>query len=1448
MPRGDKPEELRSGKRPLVLGVVLVVLLGVAVFFWKDAIFGSKEEARPERPRRRTPSSRTTTRTAPQTSKLTEEEKYNKVFQMEIALQELEVLAAVKPSASDLDVRLSDTIKALESFSRELGLTGNTRDGLSRSVDANKEWLCEQVFARAGELLSEYRFNSAKQLLADCVPSESAAASVPENSRSRSRARRTPTKTTAKQKCTNLAKSDLLRLGLEGQVCIWINRGTDELGLERVSIELDPPEESQYFVEHTAASATEAGANGSSGSLMRAPVRTQSSSATRSLSSRNRRSPAVQWTAKWGSASENLAYILAEQSLAENSGQPAEAAALYATARQLEEKCTSFETAGEADAALLARLSRRTIDEKKQGEVRGLINQCQYSKAESQARELLSESPGNPENWRWLVRCYLESCNTLPMAINRSDLLRGAEGAGQASKYEVLNSLLAVSLLWSERPEGIGGQDYRDLAGVRTSKLTEAGNYAGKYSGIVEWLRAESIDIALQDFRFRPFLAGEPIDLVDRQGVSYTIYGDHGPEGQPALIVARGVAASGESGVYLQMPDGWRYQLVNVYPPEYEDVFPNDMGVRSIAKPKVKAVTSLGQISTCSLAGQNTLPVINRISVLRCEQSSRKGDSEGSWTLSIPRSALSREQVSQESRRNTSSSRERPSPFIEVNFSSGSSPRSTSSGNGSRQGQSRPITCLVRSARAEFAYFNDDKGPYLIGANGRRFYSDGRGLLRAREESGLTWNIAVEDRACPRELQVQMDRYNRASSSSSSYGGGIQYGGAGRPNGGVSEKEQLTTASAAWWLGQIAGQNSKSGRQEQSGPVAGRWLETEGRRIVQVQGQMLESGPNGLSDEVFYSVDDAAELLKMAEGLYASSLDSWPTLGGQVYREINMERLGELIGQAGSQQKRTAAPGMTYGRPSRTTSRKSRGGAGQVYLDPEEEGYQALNSLHAKDYNGYLAISGDLIGIWSLRIQQGISEDVLGAVAKVQAIETMGDGAEDPTSLFGPDIESQALDKTTWITGRRSSTSRRSTSGDGTRRNVPTDERFFMDASMLEGDCRLRGAFLGREVGLLYQGRKAARYGELRVRCFFLAEFREWLEHRQGGRRTLPEELADIEQEWQKIVETPGSVGLQRSLQAAKGETMTVAWPELSAGAVSDDKKASGFLGSLFGSTKTSSSETQASKAMMTLEAWLDAENTERERLPGGQVLVNSQFDWGRAAISGAGRSLDEEKEIAEGEEIPSAAQRAERIVGLAGAYESTGKADAATAEALWQLGSYAASMGMIEEAQECLGQAGTAYVKLAEEAGAGSSGYGGQDVETLREYYRNRTAALLCLAQAGAVEESGGWPDNSVLLLGEVEAKISQLQRHWSEAVGDDSLSGSLQAALKVVATARKSRLERGYENPRMRFWWWYYPLKEQDARLAGGRQGTGSARGPQAMERPTLQYVPGAENQPGR
>ena len=764
------------------------------------------------------------------------------------------------------------------------------------------------------------------------------------------------------------------------------------------------------------------------------------------------------------------------------------------------------------------------------------------------------------------------------------------------------------------------------------------------------------------------------------------------------------------------------------------------------------------------------------------------------------------------------------------------------------------ITCLVRSVRTEVAFFNDEKGAYLIGADGKRFYSDGKGMLRAEDKSGLVWNVALEDRACPRELQVQMVRYYGVSNSGSS-SRGPSYGGPVRPNGGAPDKGQLTTSSAAQWLGQIAGQGSKSGGQKQRGPVAGRWLETDGRRIVQVGGQMLEAGPAGLSNELFYSVEDAGELLQMAKKLCDSSLESWPTLGGQVYRRINSERLERLIGQSSNKQRRTTAPGMSYGKPSRTTSRKSRR-VGQASIEPYEESERARGSFLAGDNNRTLAISGDLTAAWSLRIQQGINEDAVGAIVKVQGVgETIGSDGDDPKALFGPDIKSQALDKTTYITGRRPGTNatKRGTDSNGGQRDLQVGERLFLDSRMLAEGCFLRAVSLGK-AGLGYEARKAARHGELRVRCFFLAELQEWLRKRQGGRHTLPSELAGVEEDWQKIVEPSDSVGLQRALQAARGEAVTVAWPEVSAksgSAGSSGKQGSGFLGSLLGSKKIEGSETRPIRAAMTLEAWLDTGNSQREKLPARQVLVSSQFDWGRAVISGTGILKGEKGKETEGEGLALTTERAEEIIRLAGAYESSGRADAATAEALWELGSYAACVGLIEEAQDCLGQAGTAYIQLAEEAAASFNayGYGGPDIAALREYYKNRTAALLCLAHAGAVEELGGWPDNSVLVLGEVGAKLSQLERQWSDAAGSGTVSGVLQAASDLVESAKTSRSEVGYEYPRKRFWWWHYPFRKQQSQLASDRrQRTGSSVSRRAATRPPLIYDPGAKNQRGQ
>ena len=1457
VPSGRKPPELRSGKRPIVLAVIMVGLLVVVAVVWRKQLFGGGSKPGPSEPHTR-PERRTTRGSVAEVSKLTVEEKAARTEKMEQMLAELEQLAGIKPAREEVDEALVEASKALEKFTQDLGIGSNIREGLGLVVAQNKEWLYEQVLGRARDLLGQYRFASAKKLLADCVGSESSGVPTTSSSRStsRSRARRPSYTFTARNRCLELARSDLLRLGLEGQVCIWVREQTGEAGQEQISIRLDPPDESQYLVEHTErADSNAAGQMQGPGGIVVVPEQEKSRPRNTSRRTSRTRTPArPEWVGQWGAASEHLGYILAEKSRAEAGGEQSRAADFYALARKLEEKCTTFETAGKTDAELMERLSQRKSDRKIQQDIAGLIGQCRYTKALARAKQLLAESSENPDNSSWLIRSYLESCNAEPLGVDRSELLGQAQKAAKSSSYEVLNNILAVSLLWPDRPEGMGGARYKELAGTREIQLREVSKYGGKYTAIIDWLKAENIDIVLQDFRFSPFLSGEPVGLLDRQGVLYTVYSQEGEQDEPALTVARVPEGVNGPGMYVQMPDGWRYKIVNVFAPE-SAAEPNAPDGRNFAKPTVKAVVEVEQINPSSIPGHNTIPVLNRVSVLRCEPAGGGRGASG-WTLLIPKTALPREQVSQESRRSTDSSR-RPtagrygtsasngqSRFIEINFGSARVDRRNTSRTESEVAQSLPITCLVRSERAGFSFFTDEKGQYLVGADGKRFYFDAKGLLSADDEFGVSWNIALQSRACPAELQGQIDRYYQKSISG---GSAIEDRTGGRRQG----QGILTAADAALWLARIA-RPDRSKRQGQGRPLIYRWLETEGKSIVQVEGQMLEVDQAGLDDKIFYSKQDATDLLKMAEGFYEASLQSWPTLGGQVYKTINIERLRRLIGEQGGKQKRPTQPaGMmprtnghrVSGRASPRTSR----GQEQLSLDIYEEFQRAQASLSSGDINSALALYGDVIGASSLNLRKGISDDVVFSSVPTVKTGQVGQGeAEDGLRLFRPDVKSQALDRTTWITGRASgkSKTKRSSGLDEEGQDFQEDERFFLEADILVQACIGRAQAL-QKAGFAVRAREILRHTGLRIRCYLLPELNEWLGSRPGGLADVAAVIDEIKVRWQQIAEGGGDVGLQRALQAAEGQAMTVDWPKnldseaflRSEGATNPGTSLTGVSSLLAGATTAS----EPAKAAMSLEEWLNPERAGLDELSGRALLVSSEFNWASGTVLGGDGA---------GEEAPIPAERAQRTIALARAYQSSGGGDLATAEALLQLGAYMAAMGFAEESAECLGQAGALYSRLAEAVVGDSEGSAGQDSEALRKYYMYRTAGLLALAEAAAMGDSAVWPDTSALLLGEIEAKISQLGRGWSKAGGDDSLAWMFTVGAETVSWVERLCFDRGYEYPRMRFWWWNYPLEsEQGQAQVNGQAKVARTRGGKPAGRPRLEYIePGANGKSGQ
>ncbi len=1427
-----RPPELRSGKKAVIFGLILVAVLVLVVVVWQTDWFSSKKE--PSRPQpHTTPTTPATTR-APIEKKpaITAEILREQTDQLELQLATLEKLLAVETTVPGLDQGLVGAFKALDEFSRQIQGQPLARTNLSLLLSQNRKWLYEKVLDRAQTLVGQYRFTSAKTLLEQILPAGAVAAKPDTGPPTPARFPRRVARSLggagwqgAQQACRDFANGELIKRGLQGEICLWLREESDEFGQTSIILSLDAPSEP--------------------------------------LSSFRRQNQSPQkFQQKWAPASEHLSFIRQLQSGAEAEWDIPTAGLMYATIRELERRCMTFETPAKADSELMKRLARRKADYKVHQQILALIARCRYAQALQLAQRLLKDDPVNPDNYRWLLRCYLESYNTKPLIIDATLLLRYTRKIAELCKYDVPNNLLALNLAPSALPQGPGASVHREFIHNRTSLLKRLNEYAGRYKPVIDWMQGESVDLVLRDFEYNPFLAGEPVDLLDAQGLLYTLYSRGAPPGRAALILVRLRPDQQEQGLSLHMPNGQRYRLWNIYPPA--DSSDLDAGLSaSLPEPLIRPLLDLSRINPSELTGQTTIPVVNSLTILRCQLDN--GQSRGGWRLRIPRAAVDREQLGpKESRSTRRATPSRGLPYLgpdrpTTRRSSSRTPAAeadkyiwisfpTSAAGGRRatvsratvNGRNQPITCLVRSGRGKIAYFSDAKGNYVIGLDGKRLYAEKTELLRTLNEEGPDWYLALDTKAYPPELREKLEEYDRSAAQERSPGRPSFGPGAILPGPGIGpvpgrprtsrppRRGPFTVAQAASWLSDLAAQPSaplgrrsfagRRARTTDSGPVVGRWLNWQGAIIAQLDGRIRQLGRDDFAEPMFYSPQAADDLLNTADTYYQTSLQAWPTLAGEVYRQANKSRLSRLMGLDASASARRSA------RTQRLTG-----------IDMDKVSLRAEALLASGDSNQAIAIYADLIGFLSLQLQQAITQDLL-STGERPLRGTGGPSDQPQPGLFpGQDLSSlvdrrarQAIGAgpgpaRDWRTGR--------TTTPDSRRFSP-QEQFFADADLLLESCAGRAAAL-EQAGLLAQARQSLRQSSGRIRAYLLTELTEFIERSRARQTPVSPQLKQIRQRWQAISQEKIAAALSRTLQAARGQAITVPSPSSS-----QEPSAPPVV------------STEPSKPPMSLAAWLDSENTDLSPLEPERLMVAAQFSWIRDSID-----LDQTEPLAP-------AQRAQRIIELAQAYQSGAPAEAATAEALWQLGSFMAAMGYQAEAWDCLGQAGALYSQLAlallPEA---IEPRGRSELSQQQHYYAYRAAALAALAEAAAIPADEPVSAKcSAMFAAEIRAKLLQLQRGWSGLALAEEPPAILTTAGHALRIVQDLAEAKAYAQPRMRFWWWYYPPELSQRQLSAPGRGparppTSSPRSRDSSRRLKLEYIetqqqttPGRRSQPRR
>ena len=258
----------------------------------------------------------------------------------------------------------------------------------------------------------------------------------------------------------------------------------------------------------------------------------------------------------------------------------------------------------------------------------------------------------------------------------------------------------------------------------------------------------------------------------------------------------------------------------------------------------------------------------------------------------------------------------------------------------------------------------------------------------------------------------------------------------------------------------------------------------------------------------------------------------------------------------------------------------------------------------------------------------------------------------------------------------------------------------------------------------------------------------------------------------------------------------------------------------------------------ISLAAWLDSPTADLSASDPQRLIIAAQFSWTRDSIP---------PEPSESSQPLAPPQRALQIIQLVKAHQNGAMPDAATARALWQLGSFMAATGYQAEAWDCLGQAAAVYDQLARSLipELVSSSFAGSG-QTQQSYYTYRAAALAALAEAAAVDDHlPACAKCSALLAGEIQAKLDQLRRNMPQPAvrsqGPPDILSTSHHALQILEELAQAK---AYSQPRVRFWWWYYPLEvsaEQPstALRAYRRPGRTSTRTLRPGQRPRLAYA---------
>jgi len=294
-----------------------------------------------------------------------------------------------------------------------------------------------------------------------------------------------------------------------------------------------------------------------------------------------------------------------------------------------------------------------------------------------------------------------------------------------------------------------------------------------------------------------------------------------------------------------------------------------------------------------------------------------------------------------------------------------------------------------------------------------------------------------------------------------------------------------------------------------------------------------------------------------------------------------------------------------------------------------------------------------------------------------------------------------------------------------------------------------------------------------------LTELSEFIHYRQSSQMPVSAELLAIRESWQAISQKKIGPSLSRALQVAQGEAMA--------------------------------------EPSMNLAQWLDADAAEVSAIAPERLMVATQFSWLRDSLV---------FDRGESSESTTPSERAQRIIELAQAYQSSPQASADAGEALWQLGSFMAVVGYEGEAWDCLGQAAAIYSELAQDLLTEFADPQGRSEQAEQRYYAYRAAALAATGEAVSLAtDAPAAKKCSAMLAAEILAKFSQLRRAWSGSSDSPEPPRILSTSGNALRFVHELSQAKAYGRARMRFWWWYYPPE--------------LAAGPQRTDRPKLEYI---------